>query len=278
MAQALRSRTRRARTRAIREQLRPYTTRLQKGGALLREMRRLLMEWDDAPDCAERMVRANVVSAPSRNRAWDVVFRAFIPRFVNSAPPNLWKPVRELELGGWPQEALLPIHYYAAAAAEPLLWDFAVTVLPDKHARGQQEVRIADVMRFLAQTPAARFEGRRWTREVSTRVGRGLLAALRDLGVLTGGTKKRLVPLYLPVESFAFISRIRYELGLRGQVALRDPCWRLFHLGETAVERLFLEAHQRKLLSYLAAGSVIRIDFPDGTLEDYARELASRAH
>jgi hypothetical protein len=45
-----------------------------------------------------------------------------------------------------------------------------------------------------------------------------------------------------------------------------------------AVERFYLEAHQRKLLSYLAAGSVIRIEFPGVTLEDYARELAQRAH
>jgi len=45
-----------------------YTTRLQKGGALVAEMRRLVLEWDGTPDCLERLVEANVFSSPSRRR------------------------------------------------------------------------------------------------------------------------------------------------------------------------------------------------------------------
>lgn len=241
-------------------------------------MRRLLLEWDGAPGCAERIIRANAVSAPSRYRVLDVVTRTFIPRFVQSEPADLWRAVRVLEQAHWPQGALLPIHYYAAAAAEPLLWDFVVEALNQKLAHGHPEVRVSDVLRFLDRSSDTRFQAARWSKEVSIRVARGLLAALRDFGVLSGAVKKRLTPLYLPPESFAFLARVRHELGSRGHPALRDECWRLFFLGETAVERLFLEAHQRKLLSYLAAGSVIRIDFPGASLEDYARELAQRAH
>jgi hypothetical protein len=139
-------------------------------------------------------------------------------------------------------------------------------------------VRVTDVLRFLYRSPSIRFEGRHWSKEVSIRVARGLLAALRDFGVLSGAVKKRIKPMLLLPESFAFIARVRHDLGVLGHAALEDPCWRLFFLGETAVERLFLEAHQRKLLSYLAAGSVIRIEFPGHDLEAYARELAKRAH
>lgn len=264
--------------RAFRETRRPYTTRLQKGGALVGDMRRMLLEWDGTPDCAERIIRTNVLSSPSRYRALDVVTRTFVPRFVHSDPPDLWRALRTLEQAGWSQVALLPIHYYAAAAAEPLLWDFVVEVLSEKHARGHHEVRVGDVFRFLDRSSDRRFHGKRWSKEVSTRVARGLLAALRDFGILSGAVKKRISPLYLPSESFVFIARVRRELGARGHLALTDPCWRLFFLNETAVERLFLEAHQRKLLTYLAAGSVIRIDFPGTSLEEYAHELAQRAH
>jgi hypothetical protein len=262
----------------IREQSRPYTTRLQKGGALIADMRRVLLEWDGTLGSADRIVRTNAVSAPSRHRALDIVTRTFIPRFVNSRPPDLWRGVQVLEQAGWSQAALLPLHYYAAAAAEPLLWDFVVDVLSNKHASGQDQVRVIDVLRFLDRSPSIRFEGRHWSKEVSIRVARGLLAALRDFGVLSGAVKKRIKPMILLPESFAFIARVRHDLGVLGHATLEDSCWRLFFLSETSVERFFLEAHQRKLLSYLAAGSVIRIDFPGHDLEVYARELAQRAH
>jgi hypothetical protein len=58
----------RARASGVRELPRVYTTRLQKGGAVLAEMRRLLLEWDGTPGCAERILQRNPVSAPSRTR------------------------------------------------------------------------------------------------------------------------------------------------------------------------------------------------------------------
>src|SRR5207245_9194181 len=54
-----------------------YTTRLQKGGAQFSEMRRLVQEWDGRPDCAERLIRENVLSSSSRLRARDTVMRVF---------------------------------------------------------------------------------------------------------------------------------------------------------------------------------------------------------
>lgn len=95
--------------------------------------------------------------------------------------------------------------------------------------------------------------------------------------MLAGQAKKRLTPLYLPTESFAFIAAIRHALGVRSQAALTDPCWQLFYLGDLAVERFFIEAHQRKLLSYHAAGAIVRIDFGTADLEEYAHHIAQRA-
>jgi hypothetical protein len=108
-------------------------------------------------------------------------------------------------------------------------------------------------------------------------VARGLLAALRDFGVLAGAARKHIAPLYLPTESFAFIAMVRHELGTRSRAALDDPCWRLFYLSDLAVERFFVEAHQRRLLAYHAAGSVVRIEFLADTLEGYAHALIERA-
>lgn len=257
--------------------LRPYTTRLQKGGAVVPEMRRLVLEWDGRPGCAERLIQANVLSLPSRLRARDLVSRVFVPRFVRSSPADLWRALALLEQGGWRAEQLLPIHYYLAAAAEPLLWDFVVDVLHPRQERGQVEIPPDEGRKFLERAGAEHFPDGRWSPAIRERAGRAILTTLRDFGVLSGGTKKRLTPLYLPTESFAFVAYVRHVLGQRGRRAMHDDCWQLFFLNETAVERFFVEAHQRKLLEYHAAGSLVRVEFPAGTPEDYARELAQRA-
>lgn len=255
-----------------------YTTRLQKGGALLDDMRRLVLEWDDAPNCAERLIAANVLSHPSRGRSRDVVMRAFVPRYVESRPPNLWKPLAILESGGWPADHLRPLHFWAAAQSEALLHDFVLDGLTRYQARGYREIGTEEVLYFLGKAPAERFPTGRWSESVSLRVAQGLLSALRDFGLLEGAAKKRITSVYLPVKSFAFLAFLRHAVGVPGRAMLGDTCWRLFFLGEQATERLFLEAHQQKLLSYYAAGSAIRIEFPALGIEEYARELVARSH
>ena len=257
---------------------RVYAARLAKGGALVNEMRQLLHEWDRSPGRSEAVITSNVLSSPTRSRARAIVNGAFIPRFVRSDPPDLWKSLVALERAGWALQALLPIHYYATAASDSLIWDFVLEVLADRAERGKVDVRIEDVERFLDAASAEKFPSGRWNRNLKHRVAQGVLATLRDFGVLAGVVKKRLTPVYLPTETFAFIAMIRHQLGLLGSAALTDECWRLFFLSDTAVERFFVDAHQRKLLEYHAAGSVVRIEFPAETVEGYARELAQRAN
>ena len=219
-----------------------YTTRLQKGGALVDDMRQLMMVWDGRRDCAERVVNENPLASPSRARLVDVVKRTFVPRFVRSRPPNLWKPVSEMERLGWPQDALLPVHFYAAAASEPLMWDFVTQALFERYQAGRHDVTTTEVLRFVDEAPERMFPDCRWSETVSLKVARGLLAALRDFGLLSGAAKKSIAAMYVPTESFAFISLLRQQLGAKGPRALSDDCWRLFLFSDTAVERSFVEA------------------------------------
>lgn len=251
-----------------------YSTRLLKGGALVREMRLLLRLWDGTTSTERRIVEENLLSLPSRKRTKDAIQRSFVPRLVQSRPRDLWRTVAVLERAGWSREQLLPIHYYATACAEPVLWDFVVEMLAPAYCRGQLDVSANDAERFLERAPKERFPAGRWSEYATRRMAQGILSALRDFGVLAGAAKKRIAPIYLPTESFAVISAIRWHLGVRGEAALAEPAWQLFYLSEEAVERFFIEADQKKLLVYQAAGSVIRIDYPAASLEDYARSLA----
>ena len=255
-----------------------YTTRLQKVGAQLSEMRRLVLEWNDAEGFADQAVEQNLVAAPSRLRARDIVKRGFVPRYVDSQPPNIWRALATLERAGWPTEACAPLHYYCCAANERLMWDFVIEWLARRYSVGLRDVSTNDVVTFLKNAPESRFPAGRWTTTVSTKVARGLLSALRDYGLLTGAVRKEIAPVYLPTKSFAFIVMARHAAGRRGKALRDDPVWQLYMMGQVAVERFLVEAHQLNLLHYSAAGSVVRIEFPAETLEEYARDLVESTH
>src|SRR5947208_16800297 len=88
-----------------------YTTRLQKGGALLDDMRQLVRAWSDAPVAAQRDsgVRSNILNKDTRVRLADVYQRAFLPRFVDGPIRNAWKLVRPLEDVGAPFHIVRPV-------------------------------------------------------------------------------------------------------------------------------------------------------------------------
>ena len=103
---------------------------------------------------------------------------------------------------------------------------------------------------------------------------------MRDCGVLEGASgslEKRIVAPHLSVQAFAYIAFYLRRNEPSGERLLKHPDWRLFLLTPNMVERLFAEADAEGLLTYQAAGSIIRVEFPTEDLESYANALADRA-
>jgi hypothetical protein len=248
----------------------PYTSRLQKGGALLEDMRQLVRHWNEDAVRAQRDagIRSNILNKETRNRLTDVYNRAFLPRFVNGPIPNAWRLVRALEDASAPAAVLRPVYYWITATAEPLLGDFCREVLYPHRADARMSVDTALVLSWLNG------KGCPWSPDVATRVSRGLLAALRDFGILQGRARKRLADPVPPMRSFAYIAFCLRLHGATSRELLVHRDWQCFLLSPEDVERLFLHAHQDRLLEYHAAGSVIQIRFPTDSIEEYARVVA----
>jgi hypothetical protein len=170
------------------------------------------------------------------------------------------------------------ILYFHATRADRLLHDVVTEVLVPLKARGISAIRIAEVQAIVAQwvregnTPAP------WSDSTILRVTQGLLATLRDFGVLHGAVHKRIAPAYLPVEAFAYVAFYLKQLQPSGSRLIDLGDWTLFFLPPQGVERFLIEAHQRGLLEYHAAGSVTRLTFPAASIAEYADVLAQRAH
>ena len=80
---------------------RGINSRLQKGGALLGDMRRLVAARSEhsAAEVPSAFVM-RTIGKPSLARAHDTFIRAFRPRFLEGDPPQAWKLARALEDGG----------------------------------------------------------------------------------------------------------------------------------------------------------------------------------
>jgi hypothetical protein len=257
-------------------QRKAYTSRLQKGGALLEDMRLLVRSWHDGGQAGqrERIIAENVLSKRTRARAQDVYQEAFVPRFIKGNPSKAWKIVRALEDQELSLEILKPIYYWITARSDPLLYGFVADEILAKSKSHDLSIRIDETKTWIKGKLTAQDQS--WSQAVTIRVAQGLLAALRDFGILEGATKKRIAPVYLPIESFAYLAFCLYELGSSGERLIQHRDWRLFLMEPRAIDRLFLDAHQNRLLHYEAAGKIYRIEFFAQNTEEMANVIAGR--
>lgn len=174
-----------------------FTCRLAKGGALLADMRLLVSSW------SEELTQANspkaalgILSKMTLARGRDTYTRAFRPRFIHGSPPNAWKLAQVLESTDPDIDTIRPLYYWITARAEPLLYAFVTEELLHRVGHPDQEIRTDEVINWISR----KIHGtkKEWTPTVQRKVARGLLAALRDFGILSGAVRKYIAPVHLP--------------------------------------------------------------------------------
>lgn len=260
------------------QQLAKYRTKIIKAGALLGDARTLFAYWDRAQsraDNLERLRTGNVLGKGSRSRVEDVL-AIFRQRYL--ADPSTANALATLVQSHVPASVLTPIFYFYATQSDLLLHDVVTEFLVPLQWQGRAELSTEQLVRFLIdQVRAGRTAGS-WSQATARRVAQGLLSTLRDFGVLSGAAKKLLAPIYLPTEACAYVAFVLNQRLRSGERLVSSDEWRLFFLSPQLVERFFVEAEQERLLTYNAAGRIVRVDFPTDSVEEYARALAQRAH
>lgn len=253
-----------------------YSSRIIKAGALLQDARLMLESWDRSADVQnnlDRIRRENILGKSSRSRVEDVL-AIFRQRYLED--PDILNALVILEQEGKDSDALNRLLYFQAARSDKLLHDMVTELLYGWSLRIDRRIRPAEAQRWISEKVVSGMTERPWSEAVQLRVAQGLLATLRDFGVLEGHVNKHLAYLHLPTEAFAFTALQLCLAGSSSRELLTHPEWRLFLVPEGTTERLFLEAHRDGLLEYHAAGSVVRIDFPAKNLKEYAHVLTRR--
>ena len=246
-----------------------YTTKILKAGALIPDTFEFFLNWDEEISVAVNLARlreSNVFHKATRIRVKNIL-RIFRQRYLFDE--SVGKSLAVLANSNLPPDALKPIFYFFTACADDLLRDTVLIFLSSRRSSGRMHIDSEDLKRELQEWIGQGRIKDNWSDSTLTKVSRGLLATLRDFGVLQGAANKSIAPIYLPVEAFAYIAFYLKTIDYSGELLVKNPLWGLFFLTPSEVERFLVQADQMQLLNYQAAGSVIRIDFPADTIEDY---------
>lgn len=235
-----------------------------KVGAALDDARRFVEAWDPAqpPQANLARIRASGLLGKTRARSDDVLL-ILRRRFV---APGTHVVVTLQRLLPDPK-AFREACYYESARCDALLALFAQEPLYTWYMAGRRLVATDEVMAWLESEPRCP----PWRPGTRRRVARGLLAALRDFGVLEdgqGGPHKRIPPPRLSPRGFLYVALREREQGMSDLGLLNSPVWRRYLLTPPAVRALFLEVDRLGLLRYAEAGTVVRVDWSVRRLEE----------
>ena len=145
------------------------TSRLQKGGALLADMRSLAANW------SEQIAQTDPIPALSKQlpkttmaRVKDTYVRAFRPRFIEGSPPNAWRLAKTLEGLNADIQVIRPFYYWITARAEVPLYEFATDIVYSRSRSNLREIRIEETVSWLTQQ--VRKASKTWTPTVTKKV------------------------------------------------------------------------------------------------------------
>ncbi len=258
---------------------RRYTSNVLKGSALIQDSLRLIQEWredDDAHSFADRVLADNVLGKTTRSRIRDILDKVFARRFLAPGVPPIGAAKALLE-HTTNDDVARKVLLFHAALADDLLYDFITQELFALHEAGSYRVDIARTLAFINRLCDEGLISPPWAPYSRLRAAQGILATVRDFGLLQGKLHKSFAPAFLHFDVFIYVAA---HLNARGVTAFRlreHTDWRLFLMTTSEIERLLLEAHQLGFLHYHAAGGIVRIDWLYSTRESVIDGLIARA-
>ena len=247
-----------------------YKAHFHHSGAMIEEMLFLIQSFNPnipKENWINYIIENNILGKKSRNWIREIITGSFFPRFVNGKYPNSYAHIKILEEKRADINIIKSLMYYHTVLADEFMYDFITEWLFERYFSGLLTISAADVYEFIQNQPPEKFNNP-WSDYVKRRLSRGVMATLRDFGILEGKALKKIATYRLPMEAFVYIAFLLKQSTSSGEKLLNHPDWKLFLLNEKLTERMLLEAHQQNYLNYQAAGAVIRIEFPFQTLEE----------
>jgi hypothetical protein len=170
-------------------------------------------------------------------------------------------------------EAWTPILLWHLCLRELLLSDFLETWLYPRKQEGLLRVRSDDVRAYLAELKPRGLLAKDWKPSSVSRMASGLPAYAADFGLLQGKATKEIAPFHLPDEAILYVLHDLSAEIASAEKILDDIRWRRFLLSRNELEQELLRLHQHRKLSFEIAGSVVSLELPHKSVEEYVEHL-----
>lgn len=143
-----------------------------------------------------------------------------------------------------------------------LVFDFVTGPLWSRWQDGRLGVDRDDLLAFFDQARDDQPQVGRWTEPTRKRLAGDILSCLRDLGLLEGTQRKRLIRPVLPLTTAEHLLHVLIAEGKRGAEILEDKAWRIFLCTPNDVADALTRLSQTRRIGFERAGSHVVLHTP----------------
>jgi len=240
----------------------PYVSRLSARSALYTDLRLLLDNASSVlPDGGYRAFvldenRLRRSSGSSRNKLWKELSARY--RLVGADPLFV---VFQEEWSRCASEAERALTAYVLLALnDRLVGDLGMYWLFERLRSAPAELRVDDVLGFVARSAREHPEAGRWSETTTLRVAQHYLASLRDCGLARGTRRKVTVRPALYAGPVRLLVRALALAGISGLSALRSPLFRLLALDSAEVIDALGELNGAGALRFRMQADIVELD------------------
>jgi hypothetical protein len=134
-------------------------------------------------------------------------------------------------------------------------------------------VRGEDVRGYLVELQPRGLLDQPWKESVVSKMASSLPKYAADFGLLQGGSIKEIAPFHLHDEALLYVLHDLASEIPSTERLLDDPRWRRLLLSRSELEQELLRLHQHRRLSFEVAGSMVILELPYRSVDEYVEHL-----
>lgn len=207
----------------------PYVSTLASKAALLEEIRLFLVTYDHYHDLDLTFKALLDTVLPQRSRTTrSVIVKIIKSRLVDWHPPE-WVLQDLISFAHEPNlDALRAALLLHVPRQDHVLYDFVQQIIVPHYEKGESRVFLSDVQTFLDVSLEEHPEILHWSFETRLRQVRGVLATLRDYGLLKGDVNKSIALPAIPDKVVHHLIRLLKAEGVPQERVAYHPDWQLW--------------------------------------------------
>jgi len=249
-----------------------HSGRLMRKGVLVEETYRILACWDLSASLRQNLSRIrdeNPIGAS--NAAWlKEVVSTLSNRFSagDSIAPLVILAKGDLAIGTWKYCFLWHLH-----STDGLFSSFMGEFLAPRIESGTVVFTTEDVMPFVQELQSRGVFGEKLSDYGVRRMGRDLLRAAGEFGLLEGQARREFRHPVIPDDALLYAIYSQWEATPTADRLVASDRWHQFLMNPFQVEHELLNLHQFHRLRYERAGSVGELNLPHDSLADFCKSL-----